>query len=233
MPAIPTHWTHPPDLRAARAAQEEMAAAVIREDAFGPVTRLGAADTSAQRFDPQRRIYAALVTLDGPRIAAATHADTARFPYVPGYLGFREIPALLEAWTQLTPKPDLILVDGHGLAHPRGMGIATQLGLVLDMPTIGVAKSLLVGTLAAPLGPAPGDQAPLLHKDQLIGMALRTRRNANPLYISIGHRISLPTAIAWVRQTTGPYRLPAPIRAAHDAANTLRRASLAAHEACA
>jgi deoxyribonuclease V len=146
----------------------------------------------------------------------------AAMPYVPGLLGFREIPALLAAWEKLRAKPDLLLVDGHGVAHPRRLGIAAHLGVVLDVPSIGVAKSVLVGAEEAPLADEPGAETPLVWRGERIGTALRTKRRSNPLYVSIGHRVSQETAVAWVRRATGTYRLPEPTRQAHLAANALR-----------
>jgi deoxyribonuclease V len=143
-------------------------------------------------------------------------------PYVPGLLGFREIPALLAAWEKLRAKPDLVLVDGHGVAHPRRLGIAAHLGVMLDVPAIGVAKSVLVGGEDPPLADEPGAETPLVWRGERIGTALRTRRRSNPLYVSIGHRVSLETAVAWVRRATNTYRLPEPTRQAHLAANALR-----------
>jgi len=224
---IPPDWLHPPDLDAARAAQCAMAWRVIAEDAHGPVARPGGVDISAARFDPERRIHAAVVTLDAATLAPLAQAGvTARaaFPYVPGFLGFREVPALIEAWARLDPKPDLVMVDGHGVAHPRGLGIASHLGVLLDLPTIGVAKSILVGRPAGELGAAPGSRVPLVWRGATIGAVLRTRRNARPLYISVGHRISLESAVAWVLRAARGYRLPETTRHAHLAANALRRA---------
>jgi deoxyribonuclease V len=224
--AVPHHWLAPPDIAAARRAQQEMAARLVARDELpaGPL-RLGGADVSNTRFDPSRRVHAALVTLDEAGAVAATACDgrAAGFPYIPGYLGFREVPALLACWARLDPKPDVILVDGHGLAHPRRLGLACHLGLVLDMPTIGVAKSLLVGE--GEPGPEPGATAPILWKGEVVGAALRSRRGARPLYVSVGHRVSLPTAVAIVLAATGGRRLPLPIRAAHAAANAARRAA--------
>jgi deoxyribonuclease V len=223
-PQVPPHWLHPGNVAQARVAQAEMAARVVTRDALPPHPRIGAADVSNTRFDPRRRVHAAVVTLDatGCVVATASESRPADFPYVPGYLGFREVPALVAAWARLDSKPDVLLVDGQGLAHPRGMGLATHLGVVLDVPTIGVAKSLLVGE-GFP-GSDAGDAAPLLWKGARIGMALRTRRGATPIYVSIGHRVSLETAVAMVRAACDGRRLPVPIRAAHDAANTARRA---------
>jgi deoxyribonuclease V len=186
-------------------------------------------DISSSRFDPQGRIYAAVVVLDWPGLTlvdTATAAARATMPYVPGYLGFREVPALLAAWGKLAVIPDLVLVDGHGIAHPRGFGIATHLGVVLDVPSIGVAKSPLVGRAAAPLGEEPGAEQPLDWKDERLGTVLRTRARANPLYISAGHRVSEASAVAWVRRCLRGYRLPEPTRQAHLAANVARRAGL-------
>lgn len=218
-------WLQPENLAAARRAQEAMAASVEIEDRLGPVHRLGGADVSTTRFDPERRVWAAVATLDAATLlplAEAGEAGIARFPYVPGFLGFREVPALVAAWSRLAEKPDLVMVDGHGIAHPRRLGIATHLGLVLDLPTIGVAKSLLVGEVAA-LPDAPGAEAPILWRGAVIGMALRLRARANPVYVSTGHRVSLATALAWVKRTATGHRLPAPTRAAHAAAGRLRR----------
>lgn len=223
-PQVPPHWLHPGKVAQARVAQAEMAARVVVQDALPPHPRIGAADVSNTRFDPRRRVHAALVTLDaaGGVVASACESRPADFPYVPGYLGFREVPALVAAWARLDPKPDLLLVDGQGLAHPRGMGLATHLGVVLDVPTIGVAKSLLVGE--GEPGAEAGDSVPLLWKGARIGTALRMRRGARPIYVSIGHRVSLDTAVAIVRAACDGRRLPVAIRAAHDAANAARRA---------
>jgi deoxyribonuclease V len=224
-PEIPPHWLHPASVARAREAQAEMAARIVARDDLPPgPLRLGAADVSNARFDPRRRVHAALVTLDGAQavVAQASESRVAEFPYVPGYLGFREVPALVAAWARLHPKPSLLLVDGQGLAHPRGLGLACHLGLVLDVPTIGVAKSLLVG--AAEPGPAVGDATPILWKGACIGTALRTRRGARPLYVSVGHRVSLDAAVAMVRAACDGRRLPVPIRAAHEAAMAARRA---------
>lgn len=223
---LPPHWIHPKDVAEARAAQAEMAARLVLADELPRrVERLGGADVSNTRFDPTKRVHAALVTLDARSDAvldAATESRRADFPYVPGYLGFREVPALLACWPRLAVTPDVILVDGQGVAHPRGFGVACHLGVVLGVPTIGVAKSLLVGE-GAP-GPEPGDSAPVTWKGSCIGMALRTRRGAAPVYVSAGHRVSLATAARIVLAATRGRRLPAPVRAAHDAANAARRA---------
>jgi deoxyribonuclease V len=224
-PPIPAEWLHPPDPAAARRAQTALAERVLREDAFGEVRFLGGVDVSNNRFDPEQRVFAAVVVLSLPDlrvVETAGAAARAAMPYVPGLLGFREIPALLAAWEKLRAKPDLVLVDGHGVAHPRGLGIAAHLGVVLDVPAIGVAKSILVGAPDPPLPEEAGTETPLLWRGEPHRHGAPHAAPANPLYVSIGHRVSLETAVAWVRRATGGYRLPEPTRQAHLAANALR-----------
>jgi deoxyribonuclease V len=226
---IPPDWLAPPDLATAKAAQLALAARVVREDAHPPVRLLGGVDISNSRFDPEGRVYAAVVVLEWPGlrvVARATAEARTTLPYVPGYLGFREVPALLAAWERLATRPDLVMVDGHGIAHPRSFGIATHLGVVLDIPTIGVAKSPLVGRPEGPVGEEPGAEQPLVWRGERLGTVLRTKRRSNPLWISLGHRISLTGAVAWVRRCDTGYRLPEPTRQAHLAANEARRAGL-------
>ena len=140
------------------------------------------------------------------------------FPYIPGLLAFREGPAVLAAWDQLKTKPDLLMFDGQGIAHPRGVGIASQMGLWLERPTIGVAKSRLYGRHAEP-GPKRGDREYLLDKsNQVIGVVLRTKDNVNPLYISPGQLIDVEHAVEFVLACYAGYRLPEPTRWAHRVA---------------
>lgn len=140
------------------------------------------------------------------------------FPYIPGFLSFREIPAVLDALEKIKITPDIILCDGQGIAHPRRLGIASHLGLLVDMPTIGVAKSLLVGKHEE-LAETKGSRQPLIYKGETIGAVLRTRTGVKPLYISSGHRVSLPTAIDYVLRCTPKYRLPETTRIADKLAS--------------
>ncbi|WP_016953028.1 deoxyribonuclease V [Anabaena sp. PCC 7108] len=140
------------------------------------------------------------------------------FPYIPGFLSFREIPALLDALEKIQTIPDIILCDGQGIAHPRRLGIACHLGVIVDIPTIGVAKSLLIGKYEE-LPEAKGSWQPLIYKKETIGAVLRTRTGVKPLYISSGHRISLPTAIDYVLRCTPKYRLPETTRIADKLAS--------------
>ena len=144
------------------------------------------------------------------------------FPYMPGLLSFREIPPLLEAIGRLKSKPDIFLCDGHGIAHPRGLGLASHLGLVIDTPTIGCAKSPLYGKFVMP-GPEKGMHSPIKNKkDKTIGYVLRTRDRTRPIYVSVGHRISLRKAVSVVLKCTPKYRIPEPLRLAHRLAGNSR-----------
>ena len=145
------------------------------------------------------------------------------FPYIPGLLGFREVPLLVELYQKLTLKPDLLFVDGHGICHPRKLGIASHLGIVLDIPTIGVAKSILVGEIEKPLGDDIGSLSPLIWKGETIGMAVRTKRRCSPLIISAGHKVTLDYAVELVLSCLKGYKLPEPTRQSHLAAGICRK----------
>ena len=226
---IPDHWLHPGTLARARLVQEELATLVLDRDepdaAAGLPQLIAGADVSTAFRDSRAPIHAGVVLLAAPdlaQVAAAGASALPDFPYVPGYLGFREAPALIEAFRQLPSQPALVLVDGHGLAHPRGLGVASHLGVLLDLPTIGVAKSVLVGEILGTLGDAPGSAAPLAWRGRTLGMALRSRARANPIYVSVGHRVSLPGAVRHVQSLLRGYRLPEPTRLAHAASNRQR-----------
>lgn len=145
-----------------------------------------------------------------------------RFPYVPGLLSFREGPALLAAFARLRTEPDLILIDGHGRAHPRLFGIACHLGVLLDKPTVGCAKSLLVGEHREP-GAKAGSTTPLLLHGERVGVVLRTRDNVKPIYVTPGHRVSVDSAVGLVRRCLDGYRIPRPTREADHYVRELRR----------
>ncbi len=158
----------------------------------------------------------AVVLLSYPDLRLVEHHlvdEPVPFPYVPGLLAFRELPVLARAFEKLERTPDLLLVDGHGLSHPRRFGLACHLGLLLDIPTIGVAKSRLVGQLGEP-GPEAGDRTELRDGPDLIGTVLRTRDGVSPVYVSVGHRIGLQEAAEWVLRVCRGYRLPEPTRLA-------------------
>jgi len=192
---------------------------VVRADAFGPVRRVAGVDVGFEDGGAVARAAVAVLELPSLRLVdAAVAREPTRFPYVPGLLSFREVPACLEALGRLAAAPDLLLCDGQGYAHPRRFGLACHLGVLADLPSIGVAKSRLIGVHDAP-GPARGDWVPLLDDDEPIGAVLRTRAGVAPLYVSIGHRISLDSAIRWVLACAPRYRLPETTRQAHRLAS--------------
>ncbi len=199
--------------------QDRLGAEVVRHDDLGEVRRVAGVDVGFR--DGRRITRAAVAVLAFPALTpleqAVAHCPT-RFPYIPGLLSFREVPAVLEALAGLQRLPDLILCDGQGLAHPRRFGIACHLGVLLDLPTIGVAKSRLIGQ-HDPLPPEKGAWVPLYDGDECVGAVVRSRTGVSPLYVSIGHRISLASAIDYVLRCTTRYRLPETTRAAHRLAS--------------
>ncbi|HOB17826.1 MAG TPA: deoxyribonuclease V [Candidatus Methanoculleus thermohydrogenotrophicum] len=217
--------THSFDLTPAAAVrlQEALRARVRLSGDPGQISLVAGADASYTKGSDE--IHAVVVVLRYPDLAiverVSARAETL-FPYIPGLLAFREGPALLEAFRGLQSEPDVIFFDGQGIAHPRGLGIASHMGVLLDRPTVGVAKSLLVGTAADP-GPARGSTSPVRRDGETIGMAVRTKERTKPVYVSVGHRISLAQAVDLVLATTRGYRLPEPTRQAHLFANTVRR----------
>lgn len=215
------HHSHPWDLSPteAIALQRRLSSEVIAEDRFKAVTRVAGVDVG---FEEQGKITrAAVAVLSFPDLNLEEQAIARRptsFPYIPGLLSFREVPAVLDVLEKLQRLPDVLLCDGQGIAHPRRFGIACHLGVLTDLPAIGVAKSRLVGSHGV-LGEEKGARQPLLDKKEEVGMVLRTRRGVRPLYISVGHRISLDTAVEYVLRCTTRYRLPETTRAAHKLAS--------------
>lgn len=203
----------------ARVLQREWSHRVVLQDALGDVGRIGGVDVGFEQNNTITR--AALVVLSWPGLQVIER-QLARvpttFPYVPGLLSFREMPAILQAWDQLQQKPDLLFCDGQGVAHPRRFGIACHLGVWLDLPTIGVAKQRLVGR-HEDVADEKGASTPLWDKDERIGTVLRSRQGVKPLFVSPGHRISQGTAVEWVMGCLGRYRLPEPTRQAHKLAS--------------
>jgi deoxyribonuclease V len=207
------------------AIQERLRHGVRFRDGRRPFRTIGGLDVSYDRRSPW--LFAAVVVLRLPDLRLVDTAAVrtrAAFPYVPGLLSFRESPAGLEAWSRLSSRPDCLLCDGHGYAHPRRFGLACHFGLWVDRPTIGVGKSLLVGAHAAPAA-ARGSMAALFHEEEVVGMAVRTREGAKPVYVSTGHRVTLETAVATVLCCTPRFRIPEPIRQAHALVNELRAAA--------
>ncbi|MWP61846.1 deoxyribonuclease V [Gilliamella sp. Pas-s25] len=201
------------NLEQLRQTQQTLAKQVILTDAFcQSVKFIGGTDVGFE--DDGHVTRAAIVVLTYPDFKVVEYHIArirTQFPYIPGYLSFREYPALIEAWQQVTQKPDLLFVDGQGVAHPRRLGIASHLGLLLDMPTIGVAKKKLCGQYK-PLPKQAGSVTPLQDKQDQIGWVLCSKNNCNPLFISAGHRVSQDSALKWVNLCLRGYRLPEPTR---------------------
>lgn len=188
--------------------QQQLASEVITSDQMEQVQYVAGVDVGFAEENSITR--AAVAVLSFPDLQLVEQAIAYRpttFPYIPGFLSFREVPAVLDALAKLSIAPNLILCDGQGIAHPRRFGIACHLGLLIDVPTIGVAKSLLTGKHEE-LGNERGTWQPLVHRRQTIGAVLRTRPGVKPVYVSSGHRVSLPTAIDYVMRCTTKYRLP-------------------------
>jgi deoxyribonuclease V len=212
----------------ARALQLELAARVKQEPLDIESLNLVAGCDCSFEANPEVNpspATAGFVLLDLPKLQPVEFAGartTVAFPYIPGLFSFREIPPLLEAWSRLTRRPDAILCDGQGLAHPRRFGLACHLGVLLDIPTVGVAKTLLVGK-SEPVPDEKGAWKPLLHKGDVVGAALRTRVGVTPVYVSIGHKVDLDSAIALALHCVKQVRLPETTRFAHNFVNDLRR----------
>ncbi len=171
------------------------------------------------------RIIAGVVLCDAETMEVIERRDVVRwcaFPYVPGLLSFREAPAIADAIGRLSRRPDLLMVDGQGIAHPRGVGIASHLGLMLDMPSIGVAKSRLCGLYDEPALPR-GSVAPLMLDNRRVGSVLRTRDGVKPLYVSPGHRVSIADADHWTFKSCRGVRLPEPTRRAHQHVSAVKK----------
>ncbi|MCW9089204.1 MAG: deoxyribonuclease V [Gammaproteobacteria bacterium] len=215
------HHSHPWDLspKEAIALQRQLRVHLRIEDDLGEVRTVAGVDVGFEQNNAITR--AAVAVLDYPSLQlreSAIARQPTRFPYIPGLLSFREIPAVLAALEQLSELPDLLLCDGQGIAHPRRLGIASHLGLLIDRPTIGVGKSRLVGTHDEP-GREKGQWVPLSDKGEVIGCVLRTRTGVKPLYISPGHRLGLDSAREWVVRCLTRYRLPETTRHAHRLAS--------------
>ncbi|HEC17270.1 MAG TPA: deoxyribonuclease V [Sedimenticola sp.] len=212
---------HPWDVTPARAReiQQRLRGKVITRDALGEVRRVAGVDVGFE--DRGKTTRAAVAVLAYPSLEPVEQSVArlpTRFPYVPGLLSFREIPAVLAALERIRQLPDLLLCDGQGLAHPRRFGIACHLGVLTDIPAIGVAKSRLVGEYAA-VPEGRGEWTPLVDKGECIGAVVRTRAGVKPLFISPGHRIGLESAIDYVMACTPKYRLPETTRQAHRLAS--------------
>jgi len=217
MRSIVHSWNLTP--RAAIAVQQRLRSKVVRMGRPRTVRTVAGTDVGFERGGAIAR--AAVAVLSFPELELVDYAVArrpARFPYVPGLLSFRELPALLAALDRLRVRPDLLLCDGHGPAHPRRFGLACHLGVLRGIPSIGVAKSRLIGDHAEP-AQRRGAWAPLRHHGETIGAVLRSRTGTHPIFVSVGHRVSLPTAVRYVLACTTRFRLPETTRWAHRLAS--------------
>lgn len=210
--------------REAAAIQDELRERLIlRDDGLAdPVRTVAGADISYDRGSDL--FFAAVVLMDYPALTmleSAAVSARVSFPYIPGLLSFREGPPLIAAFAKLRHSPDVVLFDGQGIAHPRGIGLASHIGLLLDLPAIGCAKTRLVGSHKV-AGEKRGEWTTLIYRDRQIGAVLRTRERVKPLFVSQGHRIGLPRAVALVLSCCRGYRVPEPLRLAHLTVNRLR-----------
>jgi deoxyribonuclease V len=219
------HRLHAWDLTPAEAIalQRELAGRVVTDVPLTACETIAGADVSYNRFSST--FYAGVVVVrvgDGEVLERRGAVKESPFPYVPGLLSFREAPALLEAFARLETVPDAVMCDGQGLAHPRRLGIACHLGLWLEVPTIGCAKTHLTGTFEEPAEEA-GSTSPLRLGKDVVGEVVRTKLRTRPLFVSPGHRIDVASATRWVLASGRGYRLPEPTRQAHLYVNALRR----------
>ena len=223
---------HPWDVSAAEARriQNELRKRVVLQNDFSRVNLIAGADLSIQKASNEGFAGVIVYTFPDLNEVERQHAHCKlSFPYIPGLLAFREAPVLLEAFAKVEREPDVIIFDGQGIAHPRGLGIATHMGLVLDKPTIGCAKSRLTGTFEEP-GPEVGDYSPLVFGEKTIGAVLRTRRNVKPIFVSQGHKIDLQTCIDVLLKCNDGYRIPKPTRDADHFVGQIKRSPDAARD---
>jgi deoxyribonuclease V len=203
--------------------QQELGAKVIKVDQFKDIRLIAGVDVAYANHSD--KIAAAVVIMDAESltvIETILAEDKARFPYIPGLFSFRELPPLIKAFSKLEHKPDLVVCDGQGYAHPRRCGIASHLGVIFDLPTIGCAKTRLLG-VHDETHFKRGSTQPLIDGGEVIGNVLRTQNRINPIYVSVGHRISLRTACDWILRLTPKYRLPETTRKAdHAVRNALK-----------
>lgn len=212
------------DFASATQIQKELASRLIIEDRLGPVRRVAGVDVSYAQ--DSNKYVAGAVVLDAETLEVlerGSFSGTTDIPYMPGFLSFREIPGLLEVLANLSQPPDLIVCDGQGIAHPRRMGVASHLGLWVQIPTIGCAKSPLV--YSPNPGPNRGDRAEVHNRGELVGYTLRTRNNVKPVYVSPGHLVGFETACEWVLKLAPKWRLPETTRQADQMVGEIMRAS--------
>jgi deoxyribonuclease V len=227
--AVEIHRLHSwnPDKKQAVALQRELANRVITGTPLNECRLIAGADVSYNRFSNIFFAGVVVVRLDDFSVVErrAARAEST-FPYISGLLSFREAPVLLEALARVQSSPDLILCDGQGIAHPRRLGLASHIGLWLDRPCAGCAKSRLTGHFTEP-GPEPGSSSPLVDRGEVVGSAVRTKARVQPVFVSPGHRIDLNSSVRWILAACRRHRLPEPTRLAHLYVNEVRTGAAA------
>ena len=202
--------------------QNELSKLIILNNTFNKIKNIAGCDVAYSLS--LNRAYAAICVFSFPdlkKICEVTCVSYISFPYITGLLTFREGPALLKAFEALQEKPDIIIFNGHGIAHPRKMGLATHMGIILDVPSIGCAQRALYGKYKMP-GNSKGLYSEILNNNDVIGVCLRTKENIKPVFISHGHKIDLKTAVDIIIKCTIKYKMPEPVRAAHILANSIK-----------
>lgn len=202
--------------------QNQLKENLILENKAEKLDLIAGADVSYSKKNDT--FFAAVVLVKLPEleeVERATAVGQVKFPYIPTLLSFREAPVLLKAFEKLHQTPDAVIFDGQGIAHPRRMGLAAHMGLILDLPSVGCAKKKLIGTYNS-LGEEAGDYSPLRYRGKVVGVALRTRKGTKPVFVSPGHKMDLPGAVQLVIATSKGFRLPEPTRRAHIAVNQIR-----------
>ncbi len=209
----------------ARELQKNLTKEVIINGGPKNVRTIAAGDLA---FSKDGTAYAAVVLLSYPKfelLELHTGTEDVRFPYIPGYLTFREAPLLLKLFEKLSQTPDLVMLDGQGIAHPRKLGLGAHIGIFLNLPTIGVAKSRLLGKYIEP-GPQKGDWTWLTHHGEKIGMVIRTRNNVKPIFVSPGYLIDFDNCLKWIMRCSLKYRIPEPTRRAHNEVTKFKKSIL-------
>jgi len=201
--------------------QEEMRKDLLIENRIDKIERIGGVD---QAFPNRKNVISCIVVLDEYEMSVIEKGFSIKetdFPYIPGLLSFREGPSIIDAYKKLKNKPDLLLIDGHGIAHPRRMGIASYIGIKLDIPTVGVAKRRLIGMYKEPKN--EGEATKLIDDNKVIGYVLKSKNKCNPIFISPGYKIDIETSLRIVRNCLRKHKLPEPIRLAHLFVNERKR----------
>lgn len=208
------------------ALQQELRTKIHLKPLEKPVTTIAGADISFNKYSTT--VYAGIVVMSFPELQILDKAAVTgitEFPYIPGLLAFREVPALSKAWEKLSIKPDVLVLDGHGIAHPRRMGIAAHFGVVMQTPTLGCAKSRLTGRFEEPANEPPA-YTDLIHQHEIVGKVLRTKKNCKPVFISPGNLITMEESMELILQCIRKYRIPEPTRLAHNYVNEVRTGSI-------